>query len=276
MDILISGASGLVGTQLCQKLQHHNLYKVSRSSVDFPLDISNRDKLLKSFKTKSIDTIIHLANPPDWYSENPNYYVPVNVIGTLNLIELAQLKQARFIFTSSQTVYGAHHLRRGLTEKAEARPTGWYGQSKYMAEQYLKVFHHLTRLPVIIFRPAGIFGGADNRTLVGKFISLSNSNNPLVVFGRGYTKRHFIHVDDVAEAIIKSLHVHKGFEVFNLGSFQVVSNLKIAQFISKLKSVPIIHQGKEKRLDFYLNTQHQLRTLGLKPNLFLRIEQELN
>lgn len=275
MNILISGATGLVGAQLCQKLQHHNLYKVSNSSVDFPLDISNKDKVLKAFKTKTIDTIIHLANPPDWHSQNPSYYVPVNVTGTLNLIELAKLKQARFIFTSSQTVYGARHLHRGLTEKAETKPTEWYGLSKYVAEQYLELFHRLTGLPVTIFRPAGIFGGADTRTLVSKFINLAKRNKPLIIFGHGQTRRHFIHVEDVVEAIIKSLHMRKGFEVFNLGSFQVVFHLKIAQFISQLKSVPIVHQDREKRLDFYLNTRRQQRLLGLKPNLFLRIKQEL-
>lgn len=276
MNILISGATGLIGAQLCQKLQHHNLYRVSNSSVDFPLDISNKDKVFKTFKTKTIDTIIHLANPPDWHSQNPSYYVPVNIIGTLNLIKLAQLKQARFIFTSSQTVYGARHLHRGLTEKAERKPTGWYGLSKYVAEQYLELFHRLTRLPVTIFRPAGIFGGADTRTLVGKFINLAKRNKPLIIFGHGQSKRHFIHIEDAAEAIIKSLRVRKGLEVFNLGSFQVVSNLKIAQFIGQLKSVPIVHQGREKRLDFYLNTQHQLRLLGLKSDLFFRIKQELS
>ena len=276
MNILISGATGLIGTQLCQKLKRHNVYKVSRSSVDFPLDIANKDKLLKAFKTKTIDVIIHLANPPDWYSQDPSYYAPVNVIGTLNLIELAKLKQARFIFTSSQTVYGTRHLHQGLTETAETKPIEWYGLSKYMAEQYLELFHRLTRLPVTIFRPVGIFGGADTRTLVGKFINLAKGNKPLIIFGHGQTKHHFLHVEDAAEAIFKSLRVSKGFEVFNLGSFQVVSHLKIAQFISQLKSIPTVHQGREKRLDFYLNTHHQQRVLNLRPDLFLRIKQDLS
>jgi nucleoside-diphosphate-sugar epimerase len=276
MNILISGATGLIGTQLCQKLQHHNLYKVSHSSVDFPFDIANKEKVLKAFKTKIIDVIIHLANPPDWYSQDPSYYLPANIIGTINLIELAKLKQARFIFVSSQTVYGAHHLHRGLTEKTQRRPKGWYGLSKYMAEQYLELFHQLTQLPITIFRPVGIFGNGDTRTLVGKFINLAKTNKPLIIFGHGHTKHHFLHVEDAAEAIVKSLRVSKGLEIFNLGSFQVVSHLKIAQFIAQLKPVPIVHQGKEDSLDFYLNTQHQQRVLGLKPDLFFRIKQELS
>lgn len=276
MNILVSGATGLIGTQLCQKLKRHNVYSVSNTAADYPINIANQGKLLNAFKAKSIDTIIHLANPPDWDSQDPTYYVPTNIIGTLNLIELAKRKQARFIFTSSQTVYGTRHLRRGLTEKAATKPTEWYGLSKYVAEQYLELFHRLTRIPVTIFRPVGIFGGGDTRTLVGKFINLAKRNKPLIVFGPGQTKRHFIHVEDVVEAIIKSLHLRKGFEICNLGSFQVVSNLKIALFISQIKSIPIVHQGREKRLDFYLNTRHQQSLFGLKPDLFLRIKQELN
>lgn len=276
MNILVSGATGLVGTHLCQKLKRHNIYKVSRAAADYPINIANQGKLHNAFKTKSIDAIIHLANPPDWHSQDPTYYVPTNVVGTLNLIELAKRKQARFIFASSQTVYGARHVRRGLVEETDANPTEWYGLSKFLAEQYLKFHHRLTKLPVVILRPVGIFGDSDTRTLVGKFIHLAKRSKSLIIVGRGQTKRHFIHVEDVAEAIVKALRIQKGIEIFNLGSKQVISNLQLAQSISKFMSVPIVHQGKEIRLDFYLNTKRQQHLLGFKPDLLDRIKQELS
>lgn len=276
MNILITGTTGLVGKNLCDALRRHNLYAVSLTSPDYRVDISDKRQLLSTFKNTPIDTIIHLANPPDWHNSDPNYYLPVNIIGTLNLIELAKVRQASFIFISSQMVYGVRHLRRGLTETSLVKPTDWYGLSKYIAEQYLYLHHQQTRLPVTIFRPVGIFGGQDTRNLLGKFIQLARENQPLIVTGKGLTKRHFIHVSDVTTAITKSLHFHRGIRVFNLGSLQVTSVLKLASYISKLRRVPVIHQGQETRLDFYLNTYGLQRQLHLKPDLFSRINQELS
>lgn len=276
MNILIAGATGLVGRYLCHKLRNHNIYQISHSSVDFSLSIDKRKKLLSAFKSKPIDVIIHLANPPDWNNPKLSYYVPTNVLGTLNLIELAQQKQAQFIFTSSQMIYGAHDTRRSLAEATPPQPTDWYGLSKFIAEQFLSLHHRQTGLPVIILRPVGIFGKGDTRTLLGKFISQAKKNKSITLLGRGLTKRHYIHVDDMVKAIIGSLSIKKGLHVFNLGSSKVVSNLKLAQFISRSLSISIIHRGREIRRDFYVSTRRQQRDLHLKPDLFVRIKQELS
>lgn len=275
MNILIAGSSGLVGKQTIKQLNRHQLFCISRYSKDYPINIQQKDRLFMAFKTKSIDAIVHLATPSNWHHPQPQYYFKTNLLGTLNLLELAYKKRAKFIFLSSQMVYGKHIVKQGLKESDPLQPNDWYGVSKLAAEEYILSHARQYHLPITILRPVAIFGSQDTRNVIGKFIQAARQNQPLRLLGQGKSKLHFIHVTDVVCAIKKCLTLNRRLTTINLGSYQVPTIAQLAEYMSKKYDLSIQYHGKETYSRFYLNTTKMQKLLKLKPNLYQRIDQEI-
>lgn len=267
MNILITGATGLVGKTLCTALEGHKIYPASSNNTFAEME--------SWFKRHPLDAIIHLANPPQWNHPSPLYYLPVNIIGTLQLLELARRKKAKFIFTSSQMVYGGKMPKKGFKETDPPHPSTWYGMSKHIAEQYIYAYRQKYQTSAVILRPGGIFGYKDTRTVLGSFIENARLGKNLSFNGMGKSERHFIHVDDVVMIIKKLLVSRMKLEIFNIASWKHPSIKEIAQYISQLSGVSIKQIGTEIRSDFYLHTTKLTSTLEYKADLFKRIKQEL-
>ncbi len=138
MKTLITGSSGLIGSQACyffynkgydivgidndmrsyffgkdgsNKKNLNNLKKVlGKKYTHYPIDIRDYKKLEEIFKNHKFDIIIHTAAQPshDWAAKEPITDFHINAVGTFNLLELTRLhnKEATFIFTSTNKVYG--------------------------------------------------------------------------------------------------------------------------------------------------------------------------
>ena len=157
--ILVTGASGFIGSHTCVELLQSgfnvvaldNLCNSSRKALDrvrqitgrdFPLqeaDIRDRAALDAILSAQQIDAVIHFAGlkAVGESVEKPLLYFDNNVGGTINLLEaLSAANVKNFVFSSSATVYGDPEVLP-LVESARLSVTNPYGRSKLMVEEIL-------------------------------------------------------------------------------------------------------------------------------------------
>ena len=163
MKILITGITGLLGTALVQKNQKRRRiegiyvgnYKASNSEMIkyYICNVANKDRLFKLFRNNVIDCIIHaggLANT-DICERNPKLAYISNVEGTNNIIELAQRKNAKLVYISTNAVFDGE--KAPYTEEDKPNPINRYGKIKLECESLIKkkIVNHLIIRPILMY-----------------------------------------------------------------------------------------------------------------------------
>lgn len=211
VGVLVTGASGFVGSALCERLKNEGLnYRcaVRKPSPDqntFPVgDIG--PETIWGEALIDISTVIHLTarvhimkdEVPDPLAE----YRKVNVEGTLNLAQqAAQVGVKRFVFISSIKVNGEQTpLRKPFTSGDTSAPEDPYGISKNEAEQGLQQLAQETGMDVVIIRPPLVYGPG----VKGNFRSMMrwvNKGIPLPL-GAIHNQRSLVGLDNLVDFII--------------------------------------------------------------------------
>jgi len=250
-EILVTGGVGFIGSHCVVELLQvdeyeiivvdnlfnsnlktlENVEKITNKKVKkfYQIDLRDMTELSKVFEENNIEAIIHFAalKAVGESVQKPLLYYQNNLVGTLNLLELAQLHHiTKFIFSSSATVYGIpKHLP--LTELSPTEAISPYGSTKLMVE---KIIHDLCRsnpsFHAILLRyfnpvgahPSGLIGedpkGEPNNLFPVLSRVLLGMKDELTVFGNDYDTpdgtciRDYIHIQDLASghlAAIQSL-----------------------------------------------------------------------
>lgn len=175
---------------------------------------------------RGVDVVFHVAGITSVRRtmEDPLGTTQVNVNGTLEVLEAARLAEVRrFIFVSSATVYGDTPVTP-VSEDVPSVPTSPYGLQKMIAEQYIQLWHSLFHIETTIIRPFNIYGprqrgDSQHSGVIGRFFDHIRNGTPVVIHGDGQQIRDFVHVRDVADALLRSAHVPEANgKVFNIGS----------------------------------------------------------
>jgi len=149
---------------------------------------------------------------------SPHGYYEVNVLGTLNLLELCRHRGVpAFILASTSSLYG-EGPRPFREDQPTDRPLSPYAASKKAAEVLAYTYHRLFRLDVAVLRYFTVYGPAGRPDMsIFRFVRRIAEGLPIVVYGDGTQERDFTYVDDVARGTVLALGV-RGFEIINLGS----------------------------------------------------------
>lgn len=158
------------------------------------------------------DVVIHLAADASVpHGERaPLAMAEDNLAGTAGALELAEAVQARqFRFVSSAAVYGDPGPHLPLNEAAPLAPLSFYGWSKWAGEAWCRRFADTRGIALVIFRPANIYGPGQNSSgeggVVARFCERLRAGAPLVREGSGEQVRDYVHVRDVAAALLHRL-----------------------------------------------------------------------
>jgi len=162
MKILITGASGRIGSTLAAQLKEHG-YHVRGFDIIAPppgtyLDDHVTGSLLDlnaiNHALLGIDAIVHLAALMTWVPEDNARLFEANVTGTFQLLQVAKdMALSRFVFASSGEVYPELNPRQHpITEEHPTLPTSAYGMSKLLGEQMVRNISEQTGLPYTILR----------------------------------------------------------------------------------------------------------------------------
>jgi len=261
--ILITGGAGYIGTILTSYLLRQN-YKVrvidnllygGEGILPFLLDKNYefmkgdvRDISLLKKVLQDIDAIVHLAAIVGFplCSVIPDVALEVNVEATKTLAELAAKNNIkRFIFASTYSNYGISPTGEPVTEESPLNPVSLYAETKIKAEKIVLSINNNTKPTVLRFATA--FGFSPRMRfdlIINQFTLEMELNRYLEVYQKNYY-RSYVHVQDIAKAIIKVLEAEDSLidkQIFNVGGDELnytkeeIANL-IKQFIPDVKLI---------------------------------------
>ncbi len=265
--ILVVGGAGFIGTNLCKKLIKENrvicvdnFYTGKKSNIE-TIDSDNFEviehDIINPLKIdEEIDEIYNLASPasPPHYQKKPIETIKTNVYGMINLLELANEKDAKILQSSTSEVYGEPHQHpQKETYWGNVNPNGirsCYDEGKRCAESACFSFNreYGTKIKVIrIFNTYGPYMDSADGRVVTNFIIQSLKNQDITVYGDGNQTRSFCYVDDLVDGLVKMMNTKDDFiGPVNLGNPNEFTILELAQKIikktntnSKIKYCPL-------------------------------------
>lgn len=265
MNILVTGGAGFIGSHLVERLlKEKKIKKVIL--IDFFEDGSKKNishilknKKLKIVKQninkinyydknfKKIDCVFHLAAIADIVPSinNPKPYCETNIMGTINILEAMRFNKInKIIYTASSSCYGIPD-KYPTDEKCKIDTRYPYAFSKYIGEQVISHWSKVYKMNYISLRLFNVFGTRSRTTgsygaVMGVFLKQKLSNYKLTVVGDGQQKRDFVEVNDVVDALMKSLYLKsKKNYIFNIGSSKPIKILQLVKLIgSKYINIP--------------------------------------
>ena len=246
----------------------------------------------------NVDIILHLAagSHVTRSIQNPMEFVMDNVVGTANILEFARyiFKEnpsfERFVYFSTDEVFGPAPVGVNYKENDRYNSSNPYSASKAGGEELSVAYHNTYGLPTIITHTMNVFG---ERQHPEKFIPMCiknirdgeivtvHSDKSLKIAGT----RHYIHAQDVSEAILFLLNLEHKLESdwggakcpkFNIVGSEEISNLEIAQLIAdsqnkNLKHVMVDAHSSRPGHDLrYSISGEKMKSLGWEPSIKLR------
>lgn len=150
---------------------------------------------------------------------------------------------ANFVFISSGgTVYG-RTAQIPTPENAGIAPINAYGMVKAQSEQALLEVGRRTGMRIVILRVANPYGPGQqgNRRLgfIAAAVEAARQGSPLDIWGDGRATRDFVHLDDVAEAILRAARHRGESAILNIGTGNETSLLEICNIVGKLTDRPL-------------------------------------
>ncbi len=236
MKILITGGAGFIGSYVANAFisEGHKVLIVDNLSTgleenipreaDFvKCDIRERTLLERALSDFKPDMVNHHAAQINVRQsvEDPAFDAEVNIIGTLNLLELSiRHRIKRFIFASTGGAIYGEPERLPADETTPPMPISPYGASKYAVESYLGYYRAVYGLEYVALRYSNVYGPRQNphgeAGVVAIFCSRIMSGKPCVIFGDGSQTRDYVFVEDVARANILGIKAQVG--KYNIGT----------------------------------------------------------
>ena len=258
MKVLVTGASGFVGTTLIPKLLNAG-YSVaalirkellkSDSKIDTFLIDDLNDKVDFNYPLKHIDVVVHLAAKVHVMTEKHSdllaEYRLINVASTLNLAsQAASMGVKRFIFVSSVKVNG-ELTEKDMTFRADdiPNPLDPYGISKRVAEAKLLQLSKETGMEVVIIRPPLVYGPGVKANFLS-MIKMLDKGIPLP-FGNVSNKRSLVFIDNLVDLLLRVVdHPKAAGQIFLVSDDHDVSTTTLLKAMSsalgkKAKLIPV-------------------------------------
>ena len=244
-NILLTGASGFVGSNLFKYLKQKNKKVVGLSrnnNLNFKnyinLDVNLIDD--KIFKDNKFNTVIHFAamnNISKREKNNKSDYIYTNVNGTINLATEAFKSGVNlFIFLSSTKVYSKSRNNKLINENSDTNPKEFYGISKLKAENELKNIATKFNKELVIIRSPMIYGPGVKGNL-NFLIKLLKLRIPLP-FSRLQNRRSYLAIENLNNFIERCLKQKKGFfsknDIINIADNNGISTVDLIKKISKV------------------------------------------
>lgn len=217
MKVLLTGGAGFIGSNLVDEYLKagyevvviDSLITGKRDQIQpevtfYEVDIC-QEEFIKIALNEKPDLINHHAANIDVQSsiQNPGLDAKINIIGTINVLEVCRQLGIPLIYPSSAAVYGTPNYL-GIDENHDIAPISNYGISKFTPEQYINLYHKLYNVPFTIFRYANVYGMRQDPKGEGGVVSVlmksAIESKDFNLYGDGKQTRDFIHVKDVVSA----------------------------------------------------------------------------
>ncbi len=241
-NILVTGATGLVGINLLKKLagsgatvravQHLRRPVVKAGNIGYTRgDLTRREDCDKA--VRGIDLVFHCAANTSGAAvviNNPLAHVTPNIVMNAQLLEAAWLAGVKkFLWLSSTTGYPVTGMRPVREEEIfDGEPYEKYyyvGWMKRYTEVLCRIYGEKVKNPMttIVLRPTNIYGPYDDfrfetsHMMAALIRKVAERQKPVEVWGDGEDVRDLIYVSDFVDAMVLAMLKVKSYAVFNIG-----------------------------------------------------------
>ena len=249
MTILVAGATGLAGSAIIRELNRIGRRVVGISRKD--VDLLDREATFNYLNKLKPNAVIDAAAKVGGISANNNYpveFLSENIRIQTNLMDAAHsAKVEKFLFLASSCVYPKNcpqpikeeYLLTGTLESTNSA----YAIAKLAGIELIKAYQKEFGYRWISIMPTNLYGPNDNfdlesshvfPALIRKFIEAKKSDaNSLKLWGTGKPRREFLHVDDLAKAIIICLDNYDADQQINIGTGLDLTVKELAEKIAE-------------------------------------------
>lgn len=231
MNILVTGANGLVGGAIYERLNAdspNNVLALTHSATDaatLHCDLS-RDDLGTVLHNSDMDAIVHCAAVIPYAGVTDEWVYQQNAAMDANVVRYCAQNQCRLLYLSSVAVYKDFDERINM-ETSPVQADILYQRGKLETEALIQ-----EQCPsYAIFRIPSPYGPKQAHTTVLKlFIEKALRGEPIGYYGKGSRTQNFIHVKDIAKAAEKALG-SSGNEIYNIAAAKAVSMKELAELV---------------------------------------------
>jgi len=297
MNVLVTGGAGFIGSHIADTLlaaghrvvvvdNLHTGHKenVPQGATFYEVDICDRAALAEVFAKEQIQTISHqaaCANVRESMND-PVAYAKVNILGSLNLLELARQSNCRKIVFASTggAVYGEGYSEQGnklpFTEQSWPQPKDNYGANKLSMEYHLDLYHANYGMQYVALRYPNVYGPRQDSKgeagVVAIFAGAMLEGKPTKITGDGKQIRDFTFVGDVARANLLALE-SSAVGIFNVGTGVPTDVNRVHATLTEIIGYPreaeYIPRPMGEVLATYLDSSKAKTVLGWEPKVSL-------
>lgn len=254
--IFIAGHKGMVGSACWRLLENEGYFNlIGKSSKD--LDLRDQKAVEEFYEIEKPDIVIAAAAKVGGIWVNNQYpyeFLMDNMLIQNNLIKFSlEYNVKKFVFLGSSCIY-PKHANQPLKEKYlltdALEPTNqWYAIAKISGVKLIEAIRKEFNRDFIALMPTNLYGPGDNYNLktshvipalIKKFSLASKNNSDVILWGTGEPLREFLHVDDLASAVLFVLKNNLKESLYNVGSGKEIKIKDLALIIQNM----IGHQGK--------------------------------
>ncbi len=249
--VLVTGGAGFLGSHLCQRLLEQgfevvcldNFYTGTKENIrslcaDPHFEVIRHD--ICHPLSVEVDAIYHLACPasPVFYQRDSIQTTKINVLGALNVLDLAKRLKVPVLISSTSEVYGdpqVHPQSEDYWGHVNCNgPRACYDEGKRCAETLFMDYHRQHQVDIRIARIFNTYGpqmNVNDGRVISNFVVQALQNQPITIYGDGEQSRSFCYVDDTIAGLMKLMAKPHYHQPVNIGNPIEKTMKEIAQVI---------------------------------------------
>jgi len=255
----VTGGAGFIGSHLVDRLMEKgdqvrvidNLASGSLSNLERWMghqgfefiegDLLERDASLDA--VEGCSQVFHLAANPEVQANKagPEEHFRQNIEATYRLLEAVAERGCveLLVFASTSTIYGEATVLPTPEGYGPTKPISMYGASKLACEALISAYASMRGFKAVTYRLANVVGPRSNHGVIWDFVGkLRDTPGELEVLGDGTQSKSYLYVDDCVDGFLKGAESVEQVAVFNLGSMDRVSVLRIAEIVKEEAGQP--------------------------------------
>ena len=265
MKILVTGAAGFIGSNLCRHLLERGDTVVGIDNFDpyYPIvykkqnidgfkynhkfrfiegDLRNEMILDSIFSEHKFDCVAHLGGMANnrYSTTRVRLFTQTNLEGTINIFE-ASRKNGRphIVLASTSSVYGNTSQIPFRENDSAVQPLAPYPASKRAAELYAHSYHNLWNMTITCMRFFNVYGPHGRPDMMPwLWTKKILEEESISLFGEGKLKRDWTFIDDIVSGVISGLDKPLEYEILNLGRGEPIENIKFINILEQLLEKP--------------------------------------